>query len=118
MNILLNKGLKKDEKAEGLLKRLKNIEDKTDNRLSAIESQRDEGMKFTGNNCKQNLSPEGFRVFNQIVEIEKLIDYSYLYMDPRRRNINNFRMFRKLKPLFEEISFGRKTIDSIKRDQN
>ena len=36
---VFNKGLKKDEKSEGILKRLKNIEDKTDN-LKAIEGQK------------------------------------------------------------------------------
>ena len=36
-----NKGLEKDEKQEGLLKRLKNIEDKTDNQLLAIRDQED-----------------------------------------------------------------------------
>ena len=35
---MFNKGLKTDEKSEGLLKRLKNIEDKTDNQLIAIEN--------------------------------------------------------------------------------
>ena len=36
---VFNKGLTKDEKSEGLLKRLKNIEDKTDNQLKAIKGQ-------------------------------------------------------------------------------
>ena len=35
---VFNKGLDKSEKSEGLLKRLKNIEDKTDNQLRAIEN--------------------------------------------------------------------------------
>ena len=35
---MFNKGLKTDEKSEGLLKRLKKIEDKTDNQLIAIEN--------------------------------------------------------------------------------
>ena len=35
---MFNKGLTTDEKSEGLLKRLKNIEDKTDNLLIAIEN--------------------------------------------------------------------------------
>ena len=37
---VFNKGLEKDEKQEGLLKRLKNIEDKTDNQLLAIKDQK------------------------------------------------------------------------------
>ena len=35
---VFNKGLTTDEKSEGLLKRLNNIEDKTDNQLIAIEN--------------------------------------------------------------------------------
>ena len=35
---MFNKGLTTDEKPEGLLKRLKNIEDKNDNQLRAIEN--------------------------------------------------------------------------------
>ena len=35
---VFNKGLTTDEKSEGLLKRLRNIEDKTDNQLIAIEN--------------------------------------------------------------------------------
>ena len=35
---VFNKGLKTDEKLVGLLKRLKNIEDKTDNQLIVIEN--------------------------------------------------------------------------------
>ena len=38
---VFNKGLKKNEKQEGLLKRLKNIEDKTDNQLDLIRDQGD-----------------------------------------------------------------------------
>ena len=38
MGQVFNKGLDSSEKQEGLLKRLKNIEDKTDNQLRAIEN--------------------------------------------------------------------------------
>ena len=41
MGELFNKGLDKNEKQEGLLKRLKNIEDKTDNQLDLIRDQAD-----------------------------------------------------------------------------
>ena len=37
---VFNKRLTTDEKSEGLLKRLKNIEDKTDNQLRAIEGRK------------------------------------------------------------------------------
>ena len=45
---VFNKGLDKSVKQEGLLKRLKNIEDKTDNQLKAIEGQRDKQLVPNG----------------------------------------------------------------------
>ena len=39
-------------------------------------------------------------------------------MNPNRKNAYDFRIFRKLKPLFEEIYFGHKAIDAIDRDQD
>ena len=41
---VFNKGLTADEKQEGLLKRLKNIEDKTDNQLDLIRDRGDEQL--------------------------------------------------------------------------
>ena len=41
MGQVFNKGLDSSEKQEGLLKRLKNIEDKNDNQLDAIRDQGD-----------------------------------------------------------------------------
>ena len=38
-------------------------------------------------------------------------------MNPDRRNTYDFRMYRKLKPLFEYIYFGLKSIDAFGRDQ-
>ena len=49
---------------------------------------------------------------------KKPIDYSYLCLNPSRRNTYDFRIFRKLKSLFEEIYFGCKTVDAIYRDQD
>ena len=39
MGKIFNKGLKEDDKKEGLLKRLKNIEGKNEEQLQAIEDQ-------------------------------------------------------------------------------
>ena len=69
---MFNKGLKRDEKSEGILKRQKNIEDKTNNNnLRAIEGQKGDGIKSTGYNFKESLLPEALTVFNQIVEKKK-----------------------------------------------
>ena len=45
---VFNKGLTTDKKSEGLLKRLKNIEDKTDNQLDLIRDQGNRQLDLTG----------------------------------------------------------------------
>ena len=50
---MFNKGLTTDEKSEGLLKRLKNIEDKTDNQLKATEGQ-NKKLNLVKNKKKNN----------------------------------------------------------------
>ena len=45
---MFNKGLDSSEKQKGLLKRLKNIEDKTDNQLRAIEDQGNRQLDLIG----------------------------------------------------------------------
>ena len=45
---VFNKGSNFNEKQEGLLKRLKNIEDKTDNQLQAIEDQGNKQLDLIG----------------------------------------------------------------------
>ena len=56
--------------------------------------------------------------YNDIVKQEKLINYAYLYMEASKKNTYDFRMFRKLRPFFEEIYYGHKRIDAIERDQD
>ena len=67
---MFNKGLKKDEKQEGFLKRLKNIEDKTDNNLREIENPRteDSNSRSVFDRFRQQLTPEGVAIFNRIIE--------------------------------------------------
>ena len=70
---LFNKGLKTDEKQVGLLKRLKNIEDKTDEQLKTIKAGEDNkdkqlGMKSVGFDFKKSLSPEGIEAYRKIVD--------------------------------------------------
>ena len=56
---VFNKGLHKSEKSEGLLKRLKNIEDKTDNHLRAIEGQKDNQLDLVENQKTKQSDPIG-----------------------------------------------------------
>ena len=56
---VFHKGLDKSEKSEGLLKRLNNIEDKTDNQLRAIEDLKDNQLDLVENQKTKQSDPIG-----------------------------------------------------------
>ena len=86
---VFNKGLEKDEKQVGLLKRLKNIEDKTDNQLKENKDSQ-LGIKSIGYDIRKSFSSEGLNPFESIVNQEKKIGYKYLNMKPSPENHFNF----------------------------
>ena len=71
---VFNKGLEKDEKQVGLLKRLKNIEHKTDNQLKENKDNQ-LGIKSTGYTVKEELSQEAKNMLEKLNNQEKLINY-------------------------------------------
>ena len=56
---VFNKGLTTGERSEGLLKRLKNIQDKTDNQLRSIEGQKDNQLDLVENQKTKQPDPIG-----------------------------------------------------------
>ena len=56
---VFNKGLDSSEKQEVFLKRLKNIEDKTDNQLRAIETRKDNQLDLVENQKTKQSDPIG-----------------------------------------------------------
>ena len=113
---VFNKGLEKDEKQVGLLKRLKNIEGKTDEQLKENKGNQ-LGMKSIGFDFKKGISPEGHEAYKKTVDKKKLIDYRYLNMKASPKNEYDFRMFRPLKPFFETIYNGDVLILAAEREQ-
>ena len=67
-----NRGLEKDEKQVGLLKRLKNIEDKTDDQLKENKNSQ-LGIKSIGYTIKENSSEEAKKMLETLNNQEKLI---------------------------------------------
>ena len=63
---VFNKGLDSNEKEEGLLKRLKNIEDKTDNQLLAFADQKSNqsGLKSIGYSIRDRLTEKAIKAFD------------------------------------------------------
>ena len=62
---VFHKGLEKDEKQVGLLKRLKNIEDNTDNQLNENKDSQ-LGSKPIDYDIKKSFSPEGMMLLKQL----------------------------------------------------
>ena len=119
---VFNKGLDSNEKQNGLSKRLKNIEDKTDEQLLAIEDSKDNkdiqlGIKSIDYDIKKSFSTEELDAFKAIVNQEKKIDCKHLNMKPSPKNHFDFRMFKSLKPSFFSIYYGDILIPTIERDQ-
>ena len=78
---MFNKILKTDEKQEGLLKRLKNIEDKTDNQLKVIKDNKDSqlGIKSIGYQSKKNYhKKQKICLKNTIIKKNLLITKSFI----------------------------------------
>ena len=66
---VFNKGLDASEKQEGLLKRLKNIEDKTDNQLQAITDQKNNQsvLKCIGYSVRDKLPEKAIKAFDDLI---------------------------------------------------
>ena len=77
MGKIFNKGLDKDDKKEGLLKRLKNIEDKNE-KLLVVKNKTEENIKEVTDFIDQPLSFEAKQLIEEIKVIQKYIDYRKL----------------------------------------
>ena len=79
---VFNKGLKTDEKQEDLLKRLENIEDKTDNQLKAIKDNKDSQLSIKAIDyiVKEELLQEAKSILKKLSNQEKIINYRKLYL--------------------------------------
>ena len=74
---IFNKGLSKDDKKEGLLKRLKNIEDKNE-KLLEVKNKTGENIKEVTDFVDQPLSFEAKELIEEIKVIQKDVDYRKL----------------------------------------
>ena len=77
LGFVFNKGLDESDKKEGLLKRLKNIEDKSEEQLKVIENKKDNqlGIKSSTNVLDEELSQEAKNMLTKLSNQEKIINY-------------------------------------------
>ena len=73
MGKIFNKGLKEEDKKEGLLKRLKNIEDKNEERIKATKI-KTENIKEVTDFVEEPLSLAATRLTEEIKIIQKDVD--------------------------------------------
>ena len=114
---VLNKGLDTSEKQVGLLKILKNMEDKTDRQL---EENKDNqlGVKSVGYTVKEELSQEAKNMLEKLNNQEKLIKYKKLSFTGGNRKDYHSSNFSFLRELFRTIYYGENLIPGAEREQN
>ena len=114
---VFNKGLKTDGKQVGLLKRLKNIEDKTDNQLKENKDSQ-LGIKSIGYRVRQELSQEAKSILEKLNNHEKLINYKKLGFRGGNNKDYDFNNFSSLRELFRAIYYGEILIPVVEREQD
>ena len=114
---VFNKGLDTSEKQVGLLKKLKNIEDKTDRQL---EENKDNqlGVKSVGYTVKEELSQEAKNILEKLNNQEKLIKYKKLRFTGGNGKDYHSNSFSFLRELFRTIYYGEILIPGAEREQN
>ena len=114
---VFNKGLEKDEKQVGLLKRLKNIEDKTNNQLKENKDNQLD-IKSIGYTVRQELSQEAKNMLEKLNNKEKLINYKKLGFREGNNKDYDFTNFSSLRYLFRAIYYGQILIPTAEREQD
>ena len=110
---IFNKGLSEDDKKEGLLKRLKNIED--ENKVkNKVENK---NIKEVTDFVDQPLRFEAKELINEIKTIQKNVDYRKLKIKGGNNVDYDFSDYRTFKELFRDLYYRNTTIDEAESKQ-
>ena len=112
---IFNKGLSEEDKKEGLLKKLKNIEDK--NEQLKIKN-KTENVKEVTDFIKEPLSQEAIDLIKEIKTIEKNVNYKKLSFTGGNKVAYDFRDFKTFSDLFSNLRFKKMSIDDAEMMQN
>ena len=111
---IFNKGLKEEDKKERLLKRLKNIEGKTEELLKAVKTNTTSKIDLHD----EDLIPDVIRLIKEIKSIEENVGYDKLSFTGDNKNVYGLESFKKLEKLIKEIPSKSMAIDEAKMKQN
>ena len=106
-----------DGKKEGLLKRLKNIEDKNEKPLE-VKNTANENIKEVTDFVDQPLSFEAKELIEKIKNIQKDVDYRKLKIRGGNNVDYDFSDYKTFKELFRELYYKQTTIDDVERKQD
>ena len=112
---IFNKGLSEEDKKEGLLKKLKNIEDK--NEQLKIKN-KTENVKEVTDFIKEPLSQEAIDLIKEIKTIEKNVNYKKLSFTGGNKFAYDFSDFKTFSDLFNNLRFKKMSIDDAEMMQN
>ena len=104
---IFNKGLSEEDKKEGLLKRLKNIEDKNKKPLE-VKNKVNENIKEVTDFSDQPLSFKTKELINEIKNIQKVVDYRKLKIRGGNNVDYYFSDYKTFKELFRENNSKKK----------
>ena len=104
---IFNKGLSEEDKKEGLLKRLKNIEDK--NKVQKKVENKD--IKEVTDFVDQPLSFEAKELLEEIKTIQKNVDYRKLKTKGGNMKDYDFSDYSTFKELFRDLYYRNRIID-------
>ena len=107
---VFNKGLDKEEKKEGLLKRLKNIEDKNEELLKTTKN-KTENVKEITDSVKESLSSEANALVEEIKIMQKDVDYRKLKIAFGNSVTHDFSNYKTFNKLFKDLYSKKMIID-------
>ena len=114
---IFNKGLSKDDNKEGLLKRLKNIENKSKNPLK-VKNNTEENIKEVTDFVNQPLSLEAKELITEIKDIQKNVDYRKLKIGGGNNVDYDFSDYKTFIELFRDFYYKKITVDDAESKQD
>ena len=114
MGKIFKKGLSQDDKKEGVLKILKNIEDtnKVENKI------KNKDIIEVTDFIYQPLNSKATELINEIKNIQKNVDYRKLKIRGGNNVDFDFSDYKTFKELFRNLYYKQTTIDYVKRKQD
>ena len=101
---IFTKGLDKNDQKEGLLKRLKNIDDKNEEQLRAVKNKTG-NIKEVTDFVEEPLNLETKKLIEQIRIIQKDVDYRKLKITGGNKATYDFRDYKTFKELFRDLYY-------------